>query len=268
MKKIIIFGSTGMLGNYLSKYLSLYFSIVKISRDEYDIENDDDEKLKKIFQNNEKNSIIVNCAGVIPQRTTEKSMQKYFLVNSLFPHKLQLLADIFDFKFLHITTDCVYDGKNGNYIELDLHTEKNIYGLSKSLGEPKKCTIIRTSIIGEEKINKCSFIEWVKSNKDSSINGYIDHYWNGVTCLKLSQIIHKIIINNLFWEGVKHIYSPNITTKYTLCKYINEIYSLNITVNEFNTEKIDKTLSSIYPKIFNIEDIYIQIEEQKKFGCE
>jgi len=55
------------------------------------------------------------------------------------------------FGFIHITTDCVFSGKNDKpYNELHYHDPEDFYGKSKSLGEPISCTTIRTSIIGEE----------------------------------------------------------------------------------------------------------------------
>ena len=86
-----------------------------------------------------------------------------------------------------------FTGKKGSYNEDDLHDEINDYGTSKSLGELCDATIIRTSIIGEELRNKRSLLEWVKSNAHGEINGYDNHYWNGVTCLQLSFFIKDII---------------------------------------------------------------------------
>ena len=102
----------------------------------------------------------------------------------------------------------------------DVHTATDIYGTTKSLGESQKSTIIRTSIIGEELTGQNSLLEWIKSNKNKTINGFANHYWNGVTCLTLSKIIKSIIDKKDYWTGVRHIFSPNTVTKYDLCKYI------------------------------------------------
>ena len=97
---------------------------------------------------------------------------------------------------VHISTDCVFNGKKGNYNEEDDHDCLDVYGKTKSLGENPDLTIIRTSIIGEEITNKRSLVEWVKSNTSKEINGFIKHFWNGVTCLQLAKIIYKIITNS------------------------------------------------------------------------
>jgi len=263
--KIYLFGSTGMLGNYVKIVLSNKFEVICITRLEFDILNDNWEKLTRIMNKLQKNDVIVNCAGIIPQKTQNTEYKKYIKINTIFPHKLQNIAEKFDAKLIHITTDCVFNGKKGSsYDENDIHTETNIYGTSKSLGEPHNATIIRTSIIGEELIGKKSLLEWVKSNKNKTINGYDNHLWNGVTCLQLAYIINKMIINKLFWKGVKHIYSPNIVSKYDLCCYISNEFDLNIKINKSSgLENINKSLTSIY-KIeddFTIPDILTQIKK-------
>ena len=267
--KIILFGGTGMLGRYVNNILSDKYKVECVLRCDFDIANDDFSKLKKILEDIKinKDDIIINCAGMIPQRTDKNEGEihkKYFKINTIFPHMLSKLCLDKYVKFIHITTDCVYDGKKGNYNECDKHTSNDIYGISKSLGEPFDTTIIRTSIIGEELYNKKSLIEWVISNRNKEINGFTNHYWNGVTCLTLAKIIKQMIDNNIYWKGVKHISSPNIVTKYELCNYINEIYNLNIKIIPFLNKHVNLTLQS--EDIFKIDEIKQQIIEQKLYN--
>jgi dTDP-4-dehydrorhamnose reductase len=269
--KIILFGSTGMLGRYVNDVLSKTYKIECISRDMFNILNDDYIKLKKILKVNtnelHSNDIIINCSGLIPQKickNNNNSYQNYIKINTIFPHCLNKLCLEYNLRFIHITTNCVYSGNVGNYNITDKHDAEDIYGISKSLGEPLEATIIRTSIIGEELYNKTSLLEWVISNKNKEINGFVNHYWNGVTCLTLARIIKHIIDNNLYWKGVKHISSPNVVTKYELCNYINEIYNLNIKIIPFSTKQVNLTLCG--QDIFNINDIKQQIIEQKSYN--
>jgi dTDP-4-dehydrorhamnose reductase len=259
--KIILFGSTGMLGNYVYKVLSENYIVITITRKEFDIENDLWNKLSNLLQK-EYNDVqtIINCAGIIPQNCATIDYRKYIRINTLFPHKLQELSTKYNYKFIHITTDCVYDGLKGNYIETDLHSETGIYGVSKSLGEPEDACIIRTSIIGEELLNKRSLLEWLISQQNNKIDGYANHIWNGVTCLALAEIVKDIIDNNKYWIGVRHIYSPISISKYELCVYINEIYNLNLTIEKVNAKSnIDRSLKSNYAMNFNIKNIENQI---------
>lgn len=263
--KILLFGSTGMLGRYVHTVLKNKYEILCISRDKYDIENDSWEKLEYILTSElRKNDIIINCAGIIPQKYKKDDYKTFITVNTLFPHKLNEISNKQDFNLIHITTDCVYDGYKGNYLENDLHTAKDIYGVSKSLGEPDNATIIRTSIIGEELTGKKSLIEWIKSQKNGKINGFKNHYWNGVTCLTLANLIKAIIENNIFWKGVKHICSPNTVSKYELCCYVNEVYGLNINIEEYeDTINKNMTLQSTEQLVF--DNIYNQIVELSIF---
>ena len=263
--KIVLFGATGMLGRYVLNVLKEYYDVYCISRDNYDIENDSFEKLEDILNEIlQKNDVIINCSGIIPQKYENDKFKTYIRVNTLFPHKLNEISKKNKYKFIHITTDCVFDGSKGNYCYNDKHTATDIYGISKSQGEPEDATIIRTSIIGEELRNKKSLLEWVISNKNKKINGFTNNYWNGITCLTLSNVIKNIIDNNLFWKGIKHINNPETISKYELCKYINEIYSLNIEITPI--EKEYKNLSLVSDEFFKIDSIYNQIIEQKKFN--
>ena len=262
MTNILLFGCSGMLGRYVLNVLKNDYNVICIKRENYDIEKDSWIKLYSIVNEFLKeNDIIINCAGIIPQKYSDDNLNTYIKVNTLFPHKLNEISVENKFKFIHITTDCVYDGSKGKYSENDIHTTKNIYGITKSLGEPEETTIIRTSIIGEELTNKKSLIEWIKSNKNGEINGYINHYWNGVTCLTLANFIKNIIDNNNFWKGVKHVFSEDIVSKYDLCYYINEIYNLNIKINKYE-DALSKNMTLIGE--FKIkEPLFKQIKNQQ-----
>ena len=268
--KILIFGSNGMLGSYVTSYLSKTYQVIRIVRNDYDLEHLSIDSLKEFLSSKEleENDIIINCAGVIPQSSKQRNLntRMYFIINSIFPIILGMICDKYNYRMIHITTDCVFSGKDGNYDETSIHDETNDYGISKSLGEFCNSTIIRTSIIGEELNNKRSLLEWVRSNNGKEIKGYINHYWNGVTCLQLAKIIGNIIHYDDFWKGVKHIFSPNSVNKYQLVSMINEIYELDIKISEFETENnIDKTISSNYDQIFDIPDLFLQIKQMKEY---
>ena len=230
--KILLFGSSGMLGRYVHKILIKNYNVISLNRADYDIAQDSWSKLNTLLSELlEQSDVIVNCAGIIPQKTDNSdntNYKSYIRVNTIFPHKLNEFTKANNIKFIHVSTDCVFDGSKGNYNEYDTHTSNTIYGISKSLGEPQEATVIRTSIIGEELYGKKSLIEWIISNKNKEINGYTNHYWNGVTCLTLAEIIEQILTKNLFWQGVKHIFSADTVTKYALCHFVNEVYKLNI----------------------------------------
>jgi dTDP-4-dehydrorhamnose reductase len=153
-------------------------------------------------------------------------------------------------------------GKEGNYLEDTPHDALDVYGKTKSLGEPENCTVIRTSIIGEEINNSRSLVEWIKSRKDLDANGFTNHKWNGVTCLELAKCIDSIIKNNNFWSGVRHVLSPTSVTKDVLLKLINDRYNLNITIN--NTAAAtpcDRSLGSNHKNEYKVLELVDQINE-------
>ena len=264
--KIFVLGYTGMLGRYVYKYLKSegYNNIIGLSRKDLDAAKVTKEQLNSVSFT--KNTVIINCMGVIKQRKDIGTLE-FIQVNSVFPYLLSNLCKETGSKLIHITTDCVYNGFDGNYDELCTHNATDLYGITKSLGEPENVTIIRTSIIGEETNNSRSLLEWVKSNKNKEILGYTNHMWNGITCLQFAKICKHIIDNNFFWRGVKHLYSPKPLNKLELVKLISKIYDLNIKIIPHETETVcDRTLTSIRNEIvITIPELETQLIEMRTF---
>jgi len=270
INKILLFGSTGMLGRYIYSYFKQYTSIEVIKVD-FRISIDSLELIENVLVENniDEQTCIINCIGLIPQRKEATLSDKdYFLINGMFPHLLWNACKKYNAKMIQPTTDCVFSGKKGSYLETDCHDETNAYGMSKSLGEPQGCTVIRTSIIGLELFNKKSFMEWIISNNNKTINGWSNHMWNGITCLEYCKLVNHMIENNKFWTGVRHIYSPTSKSKYELAKIVNDVFDLNIKINSLEAEEvIDKTLLSIHKdSIFFAQELNIQISNLKLFN--
>lgn len=264
--KIIVFGSNGMLGRYLSKYLSSKYEVVALTRAAIDIARSDESKLLQFLHTIvAKDDVIVNAAGIIPQRGVQ-NLADMHTVNAVFPHILAKFKNEVGCNVIHITTDCVFSGAKGGYVETDTHDYVDEYGKSKSLGEDQSITNIRTSIIGEEKANKKSLLEWVISNRGKVIDGYENHFWNGVTCLELAKLIDSIIANNSYWSGVRHVFSPEIVSKYELVNMINDIYDLHITVHKKTTDTdVRRDLRTVFTPMIS-KPLRDQILELKKFG--
>ena len=276
--KIFVLGKNGMLGRYIYTYLkSKNYDVIGTTRDDFTIRNiyqsygSNKIKFLDYFDNNiSENDIVINCIGTIKPRVDQLGDFNAILINSLFPIDLANLCESKNVKLIHPTTDCVYSGLKGEYNEKDLFDVNDTYGLSKALGEPKNCTVIRTSIIGEEVNQTRSLVEWVKNNKDNTINGYTNHYWNGVTCLQFAKIIENLINNpDKLWVGTKHLYS-NTVSKFDLLNLINQVYDLNITVNPYvANEQIDRSISTIYKdnlNYFNIPSLNKQIVEMQEYS--
>jgi len=263
--RVFVLGSSGMLGCYVYKYLNQEgYNVVSVNRDRLDafIPNYYDVKQLGIVQGD----VVINCMGLIPHRTNTTKAQ-FLLVNSVFPRVVADVCAEVGVDFIQVTTDCVFTGAEGGYVESSPHTAMDIYGRSKSLGEPENATIIRTSIIGEELSNKLSLVEWVKSQAGKSVNGYLNHFWNGMTCLQFAKICDYMLKNDLFWKGVKHIHSPNKISKFGLILAISNIYELGVEVKEFKTpEKCDRSLKSERTDVLiEVPGLYDQIKEMKEF---
>lgn len=264
--KIYVLGSSGMLGNYVYKYFSASgYNTTGITREHLDASK---LKYSELFGLGVvEGDVVINCIGVIKQRGATTDTE-FLLVNSLFPRMAAQMCEVVGANFIHMTTDCVFDGSTGDYTESSSHSATDIYGKSKSLGEPEEATVVRTSIIGEEKVNKFSLVEWVKGKSGCTVNGFVNHFWNGVTCLQLAKVFEHIIKHKLFWQGTKHIYSPNKISKYELVSMLSDIYDLGITVNKYKApEDCDRALSSERSSIaLTLPSIYQQIEDMKAFS--
>ena len=266
--KIIVLGSTGMLGNYVEKYLKKKYTVVSINRDRLDASNVNFTKLKTTLIQNEvnKDDVVINCIGTIKPRVDQLGDLNAILVNSVFPRLLSKVSKELNFKVIHPTTDCVYTGSKGDYNEDDVYDVNDVYGMSKAMGEVSDVCVVRTSIIGEEVNNGRSLVEWVKSESGKSIFGYTNHFWNGVTCLQFAKICDHIISKNLFWEGIRHLHS-NKLNKFELVSLINEVYSLDIDISKKETQNsCDRSMTSKFSfDDFNIPSLSQQIYEMKQF---
>lgn len=262
---IYVLGSTGMLGRYVYTYLKCEagFDVQGVDSSMLNATTVSYHDVKDLGLS--KGDVVINCIGIIPQRGLNSTLDS-ILVNAAFPHKMQDYCDMLQAKFIHITTDCVFNGSS-DYSDEDMaHDSMDIYGRTKSLGEPSTATCIRTSIIGEELSNKKSLLEWVKFNKGGTVNGYTTHYWNGVTCLQFAKICETIIKTNNYWQGVRHITSPTEVNKHRLIQMISDIYELNVNVILYTeVEPCDRTLGTIYDTGIKVPPLKEQLEEMRDY---
>jgi len=266
MKSVLVIGANGMLGYAVSEYFKLSnYHVECITRKQFDIAKDNIEQLESVVKDVD---FTINCAGIINIRTAEVPVEEILKVNSVFPGNLARLCKKFRKSCFHITTDCAFSGKRGLYTESDYLDAEDVYGLSKCGGETTDFMTLRTSIIGEEKNASRSLLEWAKSQKEKTVNGFTNHLWNGVTTLYLAQIIEDILNLRLYEGGIFHVFSDEIVSKFELLSMINQIYDLGITINRFETpQSCDRSLSSekdLCKRVVKIS-LRTQIEQMKKF---
>ena len=204
-KRILVIGGTGMLGHIVLQYLKettnfkVFNSVFrnKFNQDSIicDVHNID--KLKLMFEEVKPN-VVVNCVGALVQESKNNPKNAIYL-NAMFPYVLRDLCDENSAKLIHISTDCVFSGKKGNYSEYDFKDADDIYGRSKGLGEiyEEPHATLRTSIIGPElKQNGTGLFHWFMS-QEGEVKGYENAFWGGVTTLELANNIRKVIDENL-----------------------------------------------------------------------
>jgi dTDP-4-dehydrorhamnose reductase len=249
MVKVVILGSTGMLGNTVSSVFESSNFQVKKSYRKKEFLTDKNmfffDALATPLDDIPDCDYLINCIGIIKPYMIG-DMEKNIYVNSIFPHKLSKWCETKNIKMIHITTDCVFSGKTGFYHEDSIHDCEDEYGKSKSLGEPKNCMVLRTSIIGEEIHSFSSLVSWVKTQEQKEISGFTNHLWNGMTTKEYGVCCKKIINQGLYKTGLFHLHSNDVT-KFELVSMINEKYDLNIKVNKKVVEKsCNRTLRTKY----------------------
>ena len=247
MKKIVVLGSTGMLGNAVGKYflsqpdkyrayLSYRNEGVSYGKNKFKFDPLVDH-LDKI----PKADFIINCIGVT-KPNIDKNKAHSIIINSLFPWQLADYAKKTKARLIHITTDCVFSGKDGNYHESSEHDALDFYGKSKSLGEPNGAMVLRTSIIGEEIHNHANLLAWVKSMAGKDVNGFTNHLWNGITTNQYAKLCGKIIDSNMYEPGIFHVFS-NQVNKFRLLQLLDKRFGLRLKIKEYKADvAINRTL--------------------------
>jgi dTDP-4-dehydrorhamnose reductase len=192
-----------------------------------------------------KPNFVINCAGVVKKNPDVNNLIKLYSTNSDFPKNLEKLSNLLNYKIIHFSTDCVFNGKKGNYTENDKSNANDHYGISKKLGEikSKNCLTIRTSIIGHENNKKkYGLLEWFLS-QNKSCYGYKKCFFTGLTTNEISKFVEKVISKKKFLNGLYHIHSKKIS-KFELLKKISKIYKKKIEIKINLSNQIDRSLIS------------------------
>lgn len=266
-QKVVILGSTGMLGSMILavfaknrelKIIATYrdHKIGKLLKDQFPMVDFRRIDVEKPNLNNLVDIIngakwIVNAIGITKPYIRDDNtieVQKAIYVNSFFPHYLAAAAKKTGSKIIQIATDCVFSGQKGEYVETDNHDALDVYGKTKSLGEVFGENIyhLRCSIIGAELKGHNSLMGWfLRQPKNSKVNGFTNHKWNGVTTLHFARICLGIIIkgtNNL--PHIQHIIPVDTVSKAQLLKYLSKEYKRDdISIeSKTATTTIDRTL--------------------------
>jgi len=261
-KRILILGGTGMLGHTLYLHLSSkndldvyatvrssnnlenWFPKKLIDKISHGVDVDGFDTLIRAFAVIQP-EIVINCIGLIKQLPVASDPLSAIKTNSLLPHRISMLCRTAHARLIHISTDCVFDGKKGNYLETDAANPNDLYGMSKLLGEvayPPHCITLRTSMIGHELKGKWGLIEWFLSQQNK-VQGYSRAIYSGFPTIELSHIIADYIIPNTDLSGIYHVSSDPIS-KYDLLKLVTEKYNKSIEIEQDYMFIQDRSLDS------------------------
>lgn len=268
MKKILVIGIRGMAGHVIYNYLKKtgQFNIFGVARNiteterEISLDVSDTKKLIDIIKVNNFD-YVVNCIGIL-NRDAEDNPSKAIWFNSYFPHFLEQTTKASRTKVIHISTDCVFNGRKGNYAETDVKDGFGFYAQSKALGELEnnKDLTIRTSIIGPE-LNKngIGLFHWFM-NQTGEINGYTSAVWSGVTTLQLAKAIAFVAERPI--SGLVHLTNGEPINKHDLLSLFKEIWNTDVKINAYEGKVIDKSLQKSSRFDYTIPSYNEMLEEQ------
>ena len=252
---IAILGHTGMLGtavrSWFSRKTDAYNLICPTVR--YSLDNP-----RSFLHEIGSADFVINCAGAIPQSVSNTS-KDYYDIN----FKLPDLLLSHDFKIIHACTDCVFSGtpiSSAPYSITSEYDASDPYGLSKSriyklssfASHQSNIRIIRSSIIGPDKQNK-SLYSWLISSlsSTSSVNGFTNHFWNGITTLQWA-IYAENIINNFYSTSLFTVPVSDRISKYQLlCSILTSLgHNKNFVKPVEHPISKDKSLTPTEPLLY------------------
>lgn len=192
-----------------------------------------------------KPDVIINCTGLIKQLDSANDPLVVLPINSLFPHRLAHLCSLANIRLIQISTDCVFSGRKGSYVETDLSDAEDLYGKSKFIGEIshlKQAVTLRTSTIGHELNSNYGLVDWFLSQK-GKVKGYVNAIFSGLPTVELARVIKNYVVSNKELSGLYHVAGKPIN-KYDLLSLIAEIYGKNIVIEREDGVCVDRSLNA------------------------
>ena len=188
---------------------------------------------------------IVNATGIVKQRAESAHSIPSIEINSLFPHRVAVMCQEIGARFIHMSTDCVFSGRKGHYMENDTPDAEDLYGRSKLLGEVSDapCITLRTSIIGRELYRKTGLLEWFLAQSGHEIKGYRRAIFSGFTTLEMARVIDRVLTSPDPAHGLFHVSSTPIN-KYDLLMMIRKRMKLQIAIEPDDLYACDRSLNS------------------------
>ncbi len=259
--RILILGGTGLLGHKVfqtlqQRFPETYCAIRDAKDDEriaslplfqskYVIDGVDAKELPALERTLAamQPQVIVNCIGIVKQRTEAKAALPSIALNALLPHWLADRSRAWNGRLIHISTDCVFSGQRGPYTEDSPSDAEDLYGKTKYLGEvtTHNALTLRTSIIGREFFHRHSLLEWLLRQRGQQITGYKNALYSGLTTNHLAEVVSDIIEFHPRLWGLYQVTSQTISKHDLLC-LLREAYRLDVEIVPDQTFHCDRSL--------------------------
>lgn len=259
--RVLILGITGMLGSAVFKVFSSsaehetwgtlrsnqglsFFPESMHSRVLVGVDVLDQEALIRSFERI-RPDVVINCIGLIKQLADAEDPLVALPVNSMLPHRLSSLCGLTGARLVHVSTDCVFNGKKGGYRETDASDAEDLYGRSKYIGElhsaPHAITL-RTSIIGHELNSSHALVDWFLSQQ-GSVSGFSRAIFSGVPTVELARIIKDFVLPRPELSGLYHVAAAPIS-KLDLLRLVAAQYGKDIDIRPSDQLVIDRSLDA------------------------
>ena len=202
-------------------------------------------------------NVILNCVGITKRKRAINDHLKAIATNSLFPHKLRALCERLDLRLIHFSTDCVFDGKAGDYTEESAPTATDMYGRTKALGEVTQspALTIRSSFIGRELRGRTELLEWLLSQNGKTIKGFSRAFYSGVSTIQMAAVVFDIIERHPDLHGLYQLATPEPISKYDLLCCGRDAFGLDVEIERESSFESKPTLDGT--KLRNLLDLKI-----------
>lgn len=257
--KILVLGASGMLGNAMLRVMSAQdawsvFGTVRGTDPALHaaapravlipgVHADQPDSLLVAFSQ-ARPDVVINCVGLVKQLSNAEDPLVAVPINTLLPHRLARMCEVAGARLVHVSTDCVFSGKQGNYLESDLADAQDVYGRSKLLGEvdyPHAVTL-RTSIIGHELRSTHGLVDWFLS-QHARVKGYTEAVFSGLPTCELARVVRDFVIPHASLRGVYHVAAEPIS-KYDLLQLVNRVYGKALEIEPDDKVKIYRSLNA------------------------
>ena len=191
-------------------------------------------------------TVVINAAGIVKQRAAGKNAAESIEANSLWPHRLADACAIAGSRLVHVSTDCVFSGSRGAYVESDLPDATDLFGRSKLLGEVvdrDNAVTLRTSIIGWQLGTPTGLVGWFAAHRDEQLNGFRNAIFSGLTTRALTEVVRDVVLPDQSLAGLWHVSAAPID-KDTLLRNLARHLGWDVDITAVDEPRIDRSLDS------------------------